>query len=165
MKARILEVALWSIALGTGASLASSLRALHAPPPDAWRASTESRPGRSARSWPADSIERAAATLVNSDPFRTSHQPSAVEFGTPEAEQAGYPVTPQPRPPLLLQGIVGTTPSWSAIVIGIPGHEGGVLVRQGDTLSGLRVTSVSGKAVVIQGSDTTWHLGLKGPWQ
>jgi hypothetical protein len=58
-----------------------------------------------------------------------------------------------------LVGFLGGSPPL-AIIEGIPGVEGGRLVRQGDTLGGLRVASIARGRVRIVGPDTTWTLTM-----
>ncbi|MBX6330548.1 MAG: hypothetical protein IRY91_01740, partial [Gemmatimonadaceae bacterium] len=69
-----------------------------------------------------------------------------------------------PKPALALAGLVGGPP-WAALLDGVPGRDGTVLVHVGDTLGPLRVRSVSAAGVTISGMDTTWHLTLKRPWR
>jgi hypothetical protein len=64
---------------------------------------------------------------------------------------------------LVLAGTVGGPP-WAALVEGIPGREGAVLVRAGDVLGTLTVRTVKRDTVTIQARDTVWRLSLKKPW-
>jgi hypothetical protein len=59
-------------------------------------------------------------------------------------------------------GIFG--PPWQAVVEGIPGREGGVVVREGEVLGELRVRSIKRDTVVVVGFDTTWALAVRRPW-
>jgi hypothetical protein len=140
-----------------------------------WRASTGATesmvrplPGaaRMVRRVPADSIHRKAAFIASHDPFRPDHRPASVAY-RPELEGDGAAAPPPPKPPkprLALAGIVGGPP-WTALLDSVPGREGTVLVRKGDTLNGLKVRSVGRDTVVVQGADTVWKLLLKRPWQ
>jgi hypothetical protein len=47
----------------------------------------------------------------------------------------------------------------------VPGRDGSVLVRKGDTLGGLRVRSIGRDTVIVQGVDSTWRLIVRQPWQ
>lgn len=105
----------------------------------------------------------AAEVLVARDPFRLERRPSAVAY-TPALESAPPPPPRPPRPTLAVTGIVGGPP-WEALIEGMPGRQGSVLVRRGDTLSGLRVRSVTRDTVRITGMDTTWALGVRRAWQ
>jgi hypothetical protein len=51
-----------------------------------------------------------------------------------------------------------------ALLDGVPGKSGSVLVHAGDTLAGLRVRSLGPNGITITGFDTTWKLTLKKPW-
>ena len=115
---------------------------------------------------PADSARAAAARVAEHDPFRLDHHPASVPY-RPEQEGVAQEAPPPPKPPkphLSLSGIVGGPP-WSAILDSVPGRDGGVLVRKGDTLNGLRVRSVGRDTVIVQGADTVWKLIVKRPWQ
>jgi hypothetical protein len=106
--------------------------------------------------------DRTAALAIDADPFRASRRPSSVAFA---AQGDGAPVAPRaPRPPLAMAGSVGGPP-WSAILDGVPGHDGSLIVTAGDTVAGLRIKSVRRDSVVVQGADTTWRLGVRKSWQ
>jgi hypothetical protein len=112
---------------------------------------------------PDDSLAAAAALVVQSDPFRVSHQPATQNFGA--ASDALMPAPPRAaRPPLLLQGVVGHPGRWEAVVAGIPGREGGIVVRVGDTLAGLRIRRIDHDTVIVVAADTIWRLTVKGAW-
>lgn len=64
-----------------------------------------------------------------------------------------------PKPPLVLRGLVGGPP-WNAILDGVPGHDGGFVVRAGDSVAGLKIQSVRRDGATIRGMDTTWILRL-----
>lgn len=114
-------------------------------------------------SHPAESLYAAAVAIVESNPFRADRRPADVPFG---AVASTTPPSPQPsrvRPPLLLRGVV-VGGDWMAVIEGVPGHQGGLLVRRGDVVGTqeqpLRVRSIGRDTVVIQGSDTTWALTI-----
>lgn len=104
----------------------------------------------------------AGEIVVARDPFRLERRPSAVAYA-PSLEGAPPPPRP-PRPALAITGIVGGPP-WEAFLDGVPGRQGSVLVRLGDTLSGLRIRSVTRDSVRITGMDTTWVLAVRRAWQ
>lgn len=115
-----------------------------------------------------DTAKSRATYIAAHDPFRADHHPSTVAF-RPELASDGTssPPPPPPKPPkprLALGGIVGGPP-WSAILDSVPGRDGSVLVRKGDTLSGLRIRSVGRDTVIVQGADTVWKLTVRRPWQ
>ena len=109
--------------------------------------------------------ERALAQSVSADLFRIARHPSPIEY-KPELEGI-QPPPPAPKPPepaLVLAGILGGPP-WEALLDGIPGHDGSILVHQGDVLGALRIRSVTRDSVIVQGADTTWRLALRSRWQ
>jgi hypothetical protein len=59
----------------------------------------------------------------------------------------------------VLRGLVGGPP-WNAILDGVPGHDGGFVVRAGDSVAGLKIRSVRRDGATIRGMDTTWILRL-----
>jgi hypothetical protein len=113
----------------------------------------------------ARSLDSATKVTASSDPFRLERAPSAVPYS---AEQEGAPVAPPPpkppKPKLALVGIVGGPP-WVALLDGVPGQNGSVLLHAGDTLAGLRVRTLGPNGITIAGLDTTWKLTLERPWQ
>lgn len=106
----------------------------------------------------------ASSAIVAKDLFRFDRHAASVPFRT-ELQGVVAPPPPKPPPPALaLSGIVGGPP-WEALVDGIPGKDGAVLVRKGDVFGELKVHSIGRDSMVIQGADTTWRLGVKKPWQ
>lgn len=113
-----------------------------------------------------DSLDDFARHIADRDLFRLDRQPAAVAYGTVVAGVPGS-ATGRPSatatPHLIVSGIVGGPP-WAALLDGIPGRDGSMLVRQGDTLAGFTVRAVRRTGVIITGMDTTWHLTLNTPW-
>ena len=107
-----------------------------------------------------DSVLSAAEYIAAHDPFRIAHEPSLVAYGAPAA--VAPPIVT--RPALSLVGIVGGGTRWAAIVGGVPGHEGHLVLQAGDSVSGLRVSRVTAGNAVVHGRDTTWVLRLGNPW-
>jgi hypothetical protein len=113
-------------------------------------------------------LDSAARVVASSDPFRLERAPSSVPYS---AAQEGAPVAPPPpeppKPKLALVGIVGGPPRtpWVALLDGVPGRDGSVLVHAGDTIAGLRVRNLGPRGITITGLDTTWKLTLERPWQ
>lgn len=110
-----------------------------------------------------DSADHSAALLriaAESTPFRATGEVPVVRFG--EAPPPPAP-PPAPKPALSLSGILwGKEPA--AIVEGIPGREGQILLRQGDTEGMLRIVRIDSATVTITGLDTTWVLRVRQPW-
>ena len=64
------------------------------------------------------------------------------------------------RPQLMLKAIIGGPP-WSAIVEGIPGQPGGIVITAGLTFDRIHIRAITRDTVVVQASDTTWKLTMK----
>lgn len=159
---RIAEPALWGtaalVALVAGVRASQARFEPAAPAPVVWMLPREAdRPA-------PDSLLAAADRVAKSDPFRLDRRPADAPFGSPTA--AGAPSPPESnaaRPNPSLSGIIGGPP-WVALLDGVPGHDGSVLLRGGDTLGGLEVRAVTATTATISGFDTTWKLALKRPW-
>jgi hypothetical protein len=165
MTRRTLEALLW-IAAGMLALLAWSRVREAVPRVPAVSPSTATAAGAIPERPPASTLASAALAAQRGNPFRLDRSPSPLRYAV--APVAGLPPPPAPppppqRPPLALAGVVG--PPWQALIEGIPGRNGAVVVSAGDRVEDLRVISVSRDRAVIQGADTTWRLTLKGTWQ
>lgn len=160
MMVRALETTAWLVVLSLAACAAA---AVLAPSSRRSRAGVVIEGVSLAGRYDADSVRRAADLVAAGDPFRLSRRPPTVPFGTVAPIATTAP--PPGRPQLVLRGIVGTGARWSAIVLGIPGHDGGALLIAGDTIGGLRVQHVTARTVTVVGADTAWTLSLKAPWQ
>ncbi len=132
-------------------------------PPVSARIALPPAPGIISRGDSAELEDRAAALRAR-NPFRTDRRPAEVLF------QLSGPTTPAPaiavpvvRPTLVLAGLVGGPP-WHALVEGVPGREGGVLLGLGDQIGGVRVLEFRNGAVVLAGYDTTWVLSPRNAW-
>jgi hypothetical protein len=110
----------------------------------------------------SSALVAASEAFVARDPFRLERKPSGVAY-SPAAEATPPAVRP-PRPALAVVGIVGGPP-WEALLENIPGRQGSALVRRGDTLSGLRIRSITKDTVKVTGMDTTWVLTVRRAWQ
>jgi hypothetical protein len=141
------------LAIGATALGAVTMRRLPSRPP----ADPTEEPERAVEEQTQDST---IAPWVASAPFRRSRRPASVRYSAGGAQTASG-ATPQapspPKPALKLRGLVVGAVS-AGVLEGVPGREGPVLVRAGDTLSGLRIRQVTSSGVTIAGLDTTWHL-------
>jgi hypothetical protein len=108
--------------------------------------------------------EKSASALRQHDPFRVDRRPTDVRYNPWATIAAAPPPARPPRPPLAVGGIVGGPP-WNALVLGIPGREGGALLSVGDTLAGIRVLRITRDTVYLAGLDTTWALTQRRTWQ
>lgn len=112
----------------------------------------------------AVAVDSIATDVIQRDPFRLSRRPSQVPFIADTLVAAVSAEAKPAAPALLLAGIVGGPP-WAAIIEGVPGREGPVVVYRGDTLAGLRVRDVRSDRAVVSSVDTTWVLTIKRTWQ
>lgn len=114
-------------------------------------------------------LGEAARSIARSDPFRLERRPSAVAFSAAPDAVNGMMMMPPPPPPappkpqLAVSGIVG--PPWTALLEGVPGRDGPVLVRTGDQVDMLRIRQVGPREVVVAGMDTVWRLTIKRTFQ
>lgn len=104
-----------------------------------------------------DSVSKATERTVQHDPFRLERRPASVAFSTTPAGVPAAPVTAAPLPRIGLNGTIGG-PSWQAILSGIPGHDGTVVMRAGDTLGGVLVRRVTRDSAVVRVKDSTWAV-------
>lgn len=107
-----------------------------------------------------DSVRLWTAVARDRNPFRFARRPAAIPFG---AEAPPAPQAPH-RPELRLLGTIGGPP-WQALLAGIPGRAGGTIVSQGQEIEGLRMRRITRDSLVVEGSDTTWRLGVRTLWQ
>lgn len=104
-----------------------------------------------------EALFEVADGMAERNPFR----PLQAGAGETRLASTGSYLPPlPPRPEPVLQGVVGGPP-WQAIVAGIPGREGGVVVVPGDTVGGMKVRSVGRESAVLVAKDTTYSLTLK----
>jgi hypothetical protein len=81
---------------------------------------------------------------------------------TPATPTASATATPRVFTSLKLQGIVGTTNKFRAILAGISGREESVVVAVGDSFPGFSVTKIGRSSMSIRTADSTVHLFLSG---
>jgi hypothetical protein len=114
---------------------------------------------------PRDRLAAAGRTVTGGNPFRLDRAPAPIGFAQPGmmGPPAEYVPPPPPRPQLFVSGIVG--PPWQALLEGVPGREGAVVVKRGDVLGDLRIRDITERVVVVASPDTTWRLTVRNPWQ
>lgn len=109
----------------------------------------------------ADHGARLVRLAESTTPFRASREVPTVRFGEVPLPPAA-PVPPKPL--LVLNGIVwGSVPA--AVLEGIPGREGQVVLRLGESDGVFRVYRIERGTVVVTGLDTTWTLQVREPWK
>ena len=157
-RAGLWTVSVWSLPLsGLGAAVLAATVSV---------AKTEAPPRRStdrlvaiAASRPVDSLVR---RTIERDPFRSSRQTPDVAYDPLAAATTGAPAA-VPKPSLVLTGIVlGTSPE--AVLEGLPGLDGPRVLRVGDVVAGLRISSIESGRVTVVGMDTVWVLKVRQPW-
>lgn len=107
----------------------------------------------------SDSLDSAAAHIVTHDVFRLERKPATVAYSIiPGAFiAAAAPMTPAIR--IALQGTIGGPP-WHAIISGVPGHDGTIVVSAGDTLGGVLIRRINRDSVTVRVKDSTWTVTL-----
>ncbi|MGH7632626.1 MAG: hypothetical protein ACRENC_02765 [Gemmatimonadaceae bacterium] len=108
-----------------------------------------------------DSLADAIALIAAENLFRPERA-SASDAESNGAGGSAPPVVRPPKPNLVLRGVLGGPP-WDAILDGIPGHAGSVVLRTGQRFGELEVRAVRHDTVFIRGMDTTWTLTLRHP--
>lgn len=91
-------------------------------------------------------------------PFLLATSPSK-QVDSSEIGSAGPVVSAPTRPPITVQAIVGGPP-WHAVIEGVPGTEGSIVVRQGDRLQTFFVRSVGVAGVTVGVADSSWFMPL-----
>lgn len=162
MIGRRVEIGLWIVALSLAMVAVVRARRVGTIEPVGMSQSALSAPRADVRERP-ELLLAAAEVVVANDPFRLERRPSPVSY-SPAMEGAPPPPPRPPRPALAVSGIVGGPP-WEALLEGLPGRQGSVLVRRGDTVGGLRIHSITRDTVRITGMDTTWKLAVRRAWQ
>ena len=170
MSRRRIEALLWVLALAL--VLLGWTRWRRAEPdaqaPPGALAATPPEPARV----PRERLAAAARSVAGGNPFRLDRVPAPIGYDQPPVPgmPGAFPGAPPPyqppppmRPQLLVSGIVG--PPWQALLEGVPGREGAVVVRRGDVLGDLRVRDITQTTVVVASPDTTWRLTVRNPWQ
>ena len=165
MSTRRLDFILWALALPLGVMAGIRAKAESFGSNASTAVATAPAP---ARRVPAESLARAAAVIVERDPFRLDRRPSSVPYAPVMSEAALPQVARPPKPVLVVTGIVGGPP-WEALLEGIPGHSASVVARRGDVLGDsirrLIVKRVGRDTVVVAGMDTTWTLTVRRAWE
>jgi hypothetical protein len=104
----------------------------------------------------ADSLAQLARARA---PFRADGRPAPVAYD-PTRAASPMPSYGAPKPGLVLTGLVGG-PASLALLEGIPGREGPVLLAVGDTIAGLKIRRIKEGHVTVTGMDTTWVLAVR----
>lgn len=109
-----------------------------------------------------DSLEEAVGVISEHNLFRPERAMADEQQAAPVA--MGMPMPPAVnRPRLVLRGVLGGPP-WDAVIDGIPGREGAVVIRAGQSVAGVTVRTIRRDTVHARGFDTTWTLTLGRSW-
>ena len=95
-------------------------------------------------------------------PFRLPSRRPAVRYGASPVV-APAPVPRPPKPALALTGVLWG-PEPAALLLGLPGAEGEVVVHPGETHGSIHVRAIHPQAIELEGMDTTWVLTVRMPW-
>ncbi len=108
-----------------------------------------------------------AAELMSGNPFRLNRRPVDLALVADDPDQTSMmdalPPPPPPRPIPVVTGVIGG-PHWEALVEGIPGEEGSVLLRAGDAAGEFRAVRISRDTVIMETADTVYVLVPRRPW-
>lgn len=94
---------------------------------------------------------------VTRNPFRISGLMSQVRIG----ETAQAISQERSNPGFSVRATIGGPP-WSAILVGVSGVEGGLVVVPGDNVEDYTVDSITSAHVYLSSGGLTWSLGLQG---
>lgn len=105
----------------------------------------------------SDAVTDAMDAVLDANPFRFSRSTPAIVSAVvgPQSVAASGPRTPP-----VVKAILGGPP-WQAVLSGVPGQPGEVVVLSGMRLGGILITSIMRDTVVVQVSDTTFRLTMK----
>lgn len=106
-----------------------------------------------------DSLDSAVAKVITHDVFRLERKPATVAYSITPTGPAAPPVPTVSAIRIALQGTIGGPP-WRAIISGVPGHDGTIVVSAGDTLGGVTIRRVSRDSITVRVKDSTWAVTL-----
>lgn len=106
-----------------------------------------------------DTLTAAADRTTQSDPFRADRHPASVPFSMTPMGISAPSMAAGPPLRIALRGTIGGPP-WRAILSGIPGHDGTVLLSPGDSLGGILVRRVTRDSAVVRLKDSTWAVAI-----
>jgi hypothetical protein len=160
MTGRQMERVLWGCAALAGGVGLLGLRAL------------EPRIGEAAPALPvltavtgrpsADALDSAVGEIADRNLFRPERTRAEEQVAATAPGPTAMAV-PSNKPHLVLKGVLGGPP-WDAVVEGIPGREGAVVIRVGESVAGVSVRAIRRDTAYVRGFDTTWALPLTRTW-
>lgn len=152
---RLLLLSLWVSSFGVCALGAmETYRVLHDRPRVASSSGIPALAVMSTRTLTGAAYDSAVSAVIAGNLFRRDRSPA-----TEMAQATTISKTPLQRPHIELRGLMGGPP-WQALIDGVPGHPSSVLMRVGESVGGITVSSIRAGSVVVRGADTVWHLTL-----
>ncbi len=106
-----------------------------------------------------ESLDSAATLVVAHDVFRLERKPATVAYSVTPTGFIAPSAQTTPTIRIALQGTIGGPP-WHAIISGVPGHDGTIVVSAGDTLGGVAIRRVNRDSVTVRVKDSTWTVTL-----
>lgn len=155
MKPWMLERVLWAIALSAGVMTTGQMLLSSKP---SLLSATRPPSMTGVMMYDPAQLRQAADTVAATDLFRLDRHPSRSTLGPPAIALPSAGIASPLH--LELSGISGGPP-WRAIVSGIPGHDGGMVVKAGDSLGGIRVRTIRRDTMIVQMNDSTMTFILK----
>jgi hypothetical protein len=159
MKTRLPELGLWAIAVGC---VVAGAMAFRAPAASHVEVASFSLPLQLAPR-DSDALVDAIGTIAEGNLFRPNRS-APDTTGMPVMVNGAPPPMQPPKPALRLRGILGGPP-WDVLIEGVPGSEGAIVARVGQTLNGVTIHAVRRDTVIVRGMDTTWKLTIVNSWQ
>lgn len=107
-----------------------------------------------------DSLDDASVLATDANPFRwdrSAADPSAQAAGPLGGTIPGAVSAPAVQ--ISLRGILGGPP-WTAVLTGVPGAPGAVVLRVGDTIAGFSIVRIRRDTVVVRGAGSVYTLTL-----
>jgi hypothetical protein len=100
-------------------------------------------------------------SIVERNVFRPDRAGDREVADTPATTPVSAPPVTQ-RPAPTLKALVGGPP-WSIVLEGIAGRASPLVLRQGDSVAGMKLVAVRRDTVLVRTQDTTWKLILRQP--
>jgi hypothetical protein len=110
-------------------------------------------------------LDSTASAVAMQAPFRRSRRQARAAYD-PSVSDAPVAVAEPAvaKPALVLAGFaLGDRPI--AVLEGVPGFDGPLVLAEGESAAGVRIRRVRQGGVVVVGYDTLWTLVLKEPWR
>jgi hypothetical protein len=107
-------------------------------------------------------LDSAVDDITDRNLFRPERASAEEREGSPAPGSMAM-IVPSSKPHLVLKGVLGGPP-WDVVVEGVPGRDGAVVIRVGESVSGITVRAIRRDTAYVRGFDTTWALPLTRTW-